>query len=87
MGFFFGRKTKHIPKNATWRLTQEGRDKLQEFSGDEKSQILVALETGGSLDAEEISRSSGLSRGQVERFALILARKGQIQLVSSATMS
>ena len=87
MPFFFGRgKGKNIPKNATFRLTQEGREKLQEFSGDSKSQILVALETHGSSDVDEISSSSGLSRGQVERFIPVLVKGGYIQYISSAGM-
>lgn len=87
MPFFFGRKGKGIPKNATFRLTQEGREKLQEFSGDPKSQILVALETRGSCDVEELSQASGLSRGQVERYIPSLANGGYIQYISPSMMS
>lgn len=81
MGFFFGRKRKTIPPNATFRLTQEGREKLQEFSGDPKSQILVALETRGTSDIDELAQASGLSRGQVERFIPVLIRGGYISYV------
>lgn len=83
MGFFFGRKGKGIPKNATFRLTQEGREKLQEFNGDPKSQILMALETRGTSDIKEISDASGLSKGQVERYIKPLTAGGYIQYVSS----
>lgn len=83
MGFFFGRKAKRIPPNASFRLTQEGREKLQDFSGDPKSQVLVALETGGSSDIDEISQTSGLSRGQVERIIPSLIRGGYVQYISS----
>lgn len=76
---------KVIPRNATFRLTQEGREKLQEFSGDPKSRILVALETQGTSDIDEISQSSGLSRGQVERYIPALIRGTYIQYVSSAS--
>lgn len=87
MPFFFGRGGRGIPKNATFRLTQEGREKLQEFSGDPKSQILVALETHGSSDIDEISSASGLSRGQVERFIPSLVKGGYIQYISSAMVA
>lgn len=85
MSFFFGRKTR-IPPNAAFRLTQEGREKLQEFSGDPKSRILVALETHGSSDISEIANASGLNRGQVERFIPILVRGGYISYISGAAI-
>jgi hypothetical protein len=88
MGFFFGRgKGKGIPQNATFRLTQEGREKLQEFNGDPKSQILTTLETRGTSDIEEITGACGLSRGQVERFIPALIRGGYIQYISAGGMS
>ena len=80
----FGKKPKTIPANATFRLTQEGREKLQEFGGDPKSQVLMALETRGTSDLDEISQASGLSRGQVERLIPVLVRGSYIQYVSSA---
>ena len=75
-------KSKTIPANATFRLTQEGREKLQEFGGDTKSRILVALETRGTSDVDEISASSGLSKGQVERMVPQLVRGGYIQYIT-----
>lgn len=83
MGFLFGRHNKSIPRNATFTLTQQGREKLQEFSGDPKSQILTALETGGTSDIDEIANRSGLGRGKVERFIPALVRGGYIQYVSA----
>lgn len=83
MGFLFNRKQSGIPQNATFRLTEQGRDKLQEFSGDPKSQILVSLETRGTSDLEEIAQSSHLSRGQVERFIPVLVKGGYIQYVGA----
>ena len=76
-------KSKSIPPNATFRLTQEGREKLQEFGGDPKSRILVAIETRGTSDMDEISSASGLSRGQVERFIPPLVKGGYLQYVNS----
>ena len=86
MSFFFGRKSKRIPPNATFRLTQEGTAKLQGFTGDPKSQILMALETGGTSDIDEISQASGMNRGQVERLVPVLMRGGYIQYVSAASI-
>jgi len=84
MSFLFGRnKGKGIPQNATFRLTQSGQEKLQEFSGDAKSQILVALETGGTSDIPEIAQRSGLNRGQVERYIPALVRGRYIQYVGA----
>ncbi len=76
-------KNKSIPSTATFRLTEQGREKLQEFSGDPKSQILVALETRGTSDVNEISQASGISRGKVERLITVLVRGGYVQYVSA----
>lgn len=75
-------RSKIIPPNASFRLTQEGREKLQEFGGDPKSRVLVALETEGTSNIEEISQTSGLSKGQVERIVPALIRGGYIQYIS-----
>jgi len=86
MGFLFGRnKGRGIPQNATFRLTQEGRQKLQEFSGDPKSRILTALETEGSSDVSEIANASGISKGQVERLLPQMLRGGYIQYIGGNT--
>lgn len=86
MGFFDRRKEMHIPANATFRLTQEGREKLQDFSGDPKSRILVALETRGTSDIDEIAQASGLSRGQVERLVPAMIRGRYIQYISASSI-
>lgn len=83
MSFFFDRKNKGIPRNATFRLTQEGRAKLEDFSGDAKSQILVALESGGTSDINEISQATGLSRGKIERMIPAMVRGGYIQYIGA----
>ena len=77
-------KSKGIPPGATFRLTQSGQEKLQEFSGDPKSRVLVALETRGTSDIDEISNASGLSRGNVERLIPTLVRGRYIQYVSAS---
>jgi len=81
----FGRKKGRIPSNATFRLTQEGKEKLQEYTGDEKSRVLLDLETGGTSDLEEISRRTGLNKGQVERIMMVLMRGGYVQYVGGAS--
>ncbi len=87
MSFLFGNRNKsggsRIPANATFRLTQEGREKLQEFKGDAPSQILVTLETRGTSDADEISAASGLRKGEVDRHLLKLIKGGYVQYVSA----
>ena len=84
---WFGRRSKRIPANATFTLTQKGRDKVQEFGGDPKSLILTALETRGSSDLDEISQASGVSKGQIERLIPGMARGGYVQYISANTES
>ena len=85
MGFFNRGKGKGIPPNATFRLTQEGREKCQEFGGDPKSRILTALETQGTSDIDEISQTSGVSKGKVEKLVPAMIKGGYIQYVSAAS--
>ncbi len=85
MGFFNRGKGKGIPPNATFRLTQEGREKLQEFGGDPKSRILTALETQGTSDIAEMSQTSGVSKGKVEKLVPAMIRGGYIQYVSAVS--
>jgi DNA-binding MarR family transcriptional regulator len=80
----FSAKRAGLPKNATFRLTQEGREKIQSYTGTPQARILVAMETqGSSADVDEIAGSAGLSRGQVERNLLILLQKGYVQRVGA----
>ena len=72
-----------LPKNATFRLTQEGREKLQSYTGTPQARILAALETQGTSDKNEIASSAGMSRGSVERNVLALIQKGYVQRVGS----
>jgi Fic family protein len=75
----FGLGKSILPANATFRLTQEGREKLQSYTGTPQARILAALETCGTSDRDEIANASGLSRGSVERNILALLQKGYIQ--------
>ena len=86
MSFLF-RKGKNIPPNATFRITQVGTEKLQEFSGDPRSRVLVALESRGTIDIPEISSASGVSRGKVERMVPALIRNGYITYVSTSSLA
>lgn len=74
-------RPKRVPPNAAFRITQEGRDKLEDFNADPKSRVLATLESRGSSDVSEISYASGLSRGQVERLIPALVRNGYIQYI------
>lgn len=89
MGFFdrifHGKGAARIPANAAFRITEQGKDKLQEYGGDPKSRVLVTLETRGTSDVDEISQASGLGRGQVERLIPVLLRGGYIQFVTGAS--
>jgi len=69
-----------IPRYTTFRLTESGRDKLQDYSGDAQSLILIALEAShASANVEEIARTCRLSVGQVERMIPNMVRAGYVQ--------
>ena len=76
-----------LPKNATFRLTQEGREKLQSYTGTPQARILAALETCGTSDKDEIANASGMSRGSVERNVLALLQKGYVQRVGGGEVA
>jgi len=80
------KRNRSIPPHATFRLTQEGRDKLQDFAGDPKSRIFMALETRGTSTVDEISDASHLSRGQVERMIPGLVNGQYVQYVSRTSV-
>ena len=87
MNFLFGRRSKRFPPNATFTLTQKGREKVQEFGGDPKSLILTALETRGTSDIDEISQASGVSKGQIERLLPGMSRGGYVQYITAGSGS
>lgn len=87
MSFLFGRKNSGIPKNATFRITAEGREKLQQFNGDPRSRILVVLETDGTSNLDEISSTSGLSKGEVEKHISSMVSGNYIQYVGAGVQS
>lgn len=79
------RRKRAIPANATFHLTQEGVEKLQDFGSDGRSRILSALETRGSSGVTEIAQASNLSRGNVERLLPGLVESGYVQYRSPST--
>lgn len=83
----FGLDKSILPRNATFRLTQEGREKLQSYSGTPQTRILAALETCGTSDRDEIASATGLSRGSVEKHVLVLLQKGYVQRVGGGGVS
>ncbi len=75
---------RNIDPSDTFQITQQGREKLQEFNADPKSQILMVLETRGSSTLDEIASASGLPRGQVERL-LPMLMPHYVQCISSSS--
>ena len=74
-----------ISANETFRLTQEGQERLMSFAGSQQDRVLCALETCGTSDRDEIARTSGLSKGQVNRLLVVLCQKGYIQRVGQGS--
>ena len=87
MGFFDrmfkGKGRAQIPSDAAIIITESGKDALQEYGGDTKGRVLLALETRGSSDVMKISEASGLTRGQIERTIPGLLRSGYVRFVTS----
>jgi predicted ArsR family transcriptional regulator len=83
MTFLFGRKSGNFPRNATVRITQQGTEKLQEYSGDPESKILITLESSGTCNIVELAQKTGLSRGHVERILPKLISGGYVQIAST----
>lgn len=81
--FSFGSKKKSFPANASFRITQSGTDKVQDYAGDNRSRILATLQSRGTSDIEEISMACGMSRGQVEKTMPALLNSGYVQLAGS----
>lgn len=81
----FGRSRNKIPPNATFSLTERGREKVQDFGSDPKSRILTDIEMNGTSDVEEIRQRTGISKGQIERLIPVLVRGGYIQYVGAVS--
>ena len=73
------RESSTVPQNTTFRLTEKGRAKLQEFGPGNEGAILYALEVGGTSNAKDIAASSGFDVARVGRMLLPLKRAGYVQ--------
>ena len=67
-------------KQGSFRLTEEGRAKLQaSFDSSSAGKVLLALETSGSsLDLRELSQASGVSASKVEGLLPGMIKKGYV---------
>lgn len=82
--FALRRKRVTIPKNATFRLTTEGEEKIKDGTMTPQMRVLIAVRTiGSSADLDEIAGQSGMSRGQAEKEVIKLLQKGYIQRVGA----
>jgi len=73
------------PRHTAFRLTESGRDKLSDYTGDPQSRVLIALETRqASANIEEIAQTARLSVGQVEHTIPRMVRAGYVQPASAA---
>lgn len=77
----FGFQRGHIPRGATFTLTELGKSKAENFTGDDRTRLLMALEQNGASTSEEISRIARLGKGKIERMIPSLIRGGYIQPV------
>ena len=72
------RRSQPFPKNASFRITSAGREKLMAYSGTPQARILANLESNGTSDCEELASYAGMSRGTVERVLKTLLQKGYV---------
>lgn len=75
----FGFQHNHIPREATFVLTQLGESKADNYTGDERTRLLLVLRTNGASNTDEISRLAKISKGKVEKMIPILIKGGYIQ--------
>lgn len=90
MGFFdrifHGKGGAHLPEGTSIVITEQGKEKLQEYGGDDRGRILLILETRGSLDSGEISKACGIGRKRVEQLIPALLRGGYVRFVTSGSV-
>jgi predicted ArsR family transcriptional regulator len=84
---FLNNRKKVIPASARFRITEEGRERLQDFDGGSEARILIALETHGSSNVDTIANVGRVNRGTVERLIPKLVHQGCVQYVSSVPSS
>ena len=84
MGLFNRSERRPSLKQAAFRLTEEGKAKLESFDGSVGNRILVALEcASSSLDLDDLSSATGIPRGRLEAILPGMLRRGYIQLSGS----
>lgn len=72
-------KRGNLPKSANFILTELGKSKSEDYNGDTRSRILMALDSNGASNIDEISRVSRLSKGTIERQIPQLINGGLVQ--------
>ena len=83
---FLNRNSSHISRHTTFVLTSSGRDRLEDFRGSNKDQILVSLETKGSSTIDDIAQATGIPRGQIESILPGLMKGGFVQKAATGMM-
>ena len=78
---FSWQQNNHIPRSATFVLTELGRAKAENFTGDDRTRICMTLDQNGASNLEEISRISKINKGKIERMIPTLVKGGFIQSV------
>lgn len=81
MGLFTFTHQNHIPRYATFAITENGKAKAETYDGDKRTKVLLAFQQNGVSNTEEISRISGIKKGIVENLIPILIRGGYIRPV------
>ena len=67
-----------IPSSMTFMITNIGRDKSAEYTGDSESRILAILESRGSMNVGEIAKNTQLPRSKVEATIPKLVQGGYV---------
>ena len=84
MRLFGFQEGNHIPKSATFVLTELGKSKAENFTGDTRTRVLMAIDQNGASNIEEISRIAKVGKGKIEKMIPSLIRGGYLQPVRGA---
>lgn len=80
----FRPRVKKLSSSDTFRLSQEGIEKLKDGGNDPRARIMMALEARGTSNMDEISDASNIRRGLVERILPGLLSGGYVQRVGGS---
>ena len=73
-----------VSRRDTFRLTEKGRAHLQNnFNSDSATRILLALETTGNSNIDDIHESSGMVVKQIQRLIPSLLTRGYIDRIKT----